>query len=468
MQAPHARAPGSSPSASARPPPRTTLSTMISAARPQELERQLEVLRRARLVGVDEDQIERPAPSSIERAAAHRAPARRAARRALRARARSMFGGGDLGVVGIELQRDQAPAGRQRPRQPDRAVAAERAELEDRSRHRGCAPAGAAACPAPARPRSAAGPPRRSQQRRLEHRVVAHERVRDVLVDLVPALLAHRAPPRPRGGSSARAAPPAQPSARPSRSACRAAPPARGARVRRHHLDRAVDVLHEQRQPPELHRPLGPAVARDDLVGLLHELEDLARRGGRTPDAAPPRASAPRARGAGRGPPPRMRPRCARSAGDIATTWSISTTPFGCAGAGGRGGRRRDLSSAGRRARRCAASRSDQPTIPSPAPRPARRSVTPASSQAPSSTRSRAPPRTAGSSAMVISSIVGMLVCVHARRAVPGSRANAATTEGMNGSAPRSERAPAPRSAARAGRATLAARRRALRAARRS
>jgi hypothetical protein len=39
--------------------------------------------------------------------------------------------GGDVGGAAIDLERDQPAAGRQRPCEPDRAVAAERADLED-------------------------------------------------------------------------------------------------------------------------------------------------------------------------------------------------------------------------------------------------------------------------------------------------------------------------------------------------
>jgi hypothetical protein len=55
----------------------------------------------------------------------------------------------DVGVFRIELEGDEAAVGRERAAQPDRAVAGQRADLEDaRSRH-GCAPAGAGTCPAP-------------------------------------------------------------------------------------------------------------------------------------------------------------------------------------------------------------------------------------------------------------------------------------------------------------------------------
>ncbi len=43
-------------------------------------------------------------------------------------------GARDIGMLGIELERDEVPAGRQRPRQPDRAVAAEGANLENAPR----------------------------------------------------------------------------------------------------------------------------------------------------------------------------------------------------------------------------------------------------------------------------------------------------------------------------------------------
>ena len=43
-------------------------------------------------------------------------------------------GAGHVGMLRIELQRDEVAARRQRAREPDRAVAAERADLEDAPR----------------------------------------------------------------------------------------------------------------------------------------------------------------------------------------------------------------------------------------------------------------------------------------------------------------------------------------------
>ena len=45
--------------------------------------------------------------------------------------ARAMFAPRHIGMLRIELERDQPSVRRQRPRQPDRAIAGERADLED-------------------------------------------------------------------------------------------------------------------------------------------------------------------------------------------------------------------------------------------------------------------------------------------------------------------------------------------------
>src|SRR6187551_465955 len=92
-----------------------------------------EVVRGVDLVGVDEGEVEGPGPLGLE------------PRQLLQRRPDPYLdyvaeaGRGDacrrhLGVARIGLERDQATTGRQRPRQPDRAVASQGAELEDRLR----------------------------------------------------------------------------------------------------------------------------------------------------------------------------------------------------------------------------------------------------------------------------------------------------------------------------------------------
>ena len=103
------------------------------AAAPRESERPFEVLGRALLVGVDEDQIERlgllgrQRRQQIERLAdPHLHDVVEVRARQVRAR--------HLGVLGLELERHEASAQRQRASEPDRAVAAERPDLEDAAR----------------------------------------------------------------------------------------------------------------------------------------------------------------------------------------------------------------------------------------------------------------------------------------------------------------------------------------------
>jgi hypothetical protein len=109
------------------------LSATISVPGRERPSAPFEVVGVRTLVGVDEDQIERAAGlggkggQGVERATdAHLDDA-------------GQTGTGDVGAghlreAQLGLERDQPTAGRQRPPQPDRAVAAERADLEDRSR----------------------------------------------------------------------------------------------------------------------------------------------------------------------------------------------------------------------------------------------------------------------------------------------------------------------------------------------
>ena len=162
--------------------------------------------------------------------------------------------------------------------------------------------------------------------------------------------------------------------------------------VRRHRRDGMVEVIDEHGEAPEARRTVSAAGALDDILGLLHELEDLAPDAGRTPAAERPRASAPRAHGAGRA---RLRAaprRCARA----------RATSRRC----GRSRRRRwraptrrprplarRAPSAARRAPCSSRSRSAQPTIPRcPPPSRKRISTPPRRSSRRRRRRSRARP----------------------------------------------------------------------------
>ena len=94
----------------------TTLSTTISVPGPRALEREREVVGAALLVGVDEDEVERPrhARQRLERRARRRSRPRRRHPRAVEVRA------GHRGVVRVDLERHEPPVRRQRPREPDR------------------------------------------------------------------------------------------------------------------------------------------------------------------------------------------------------------------------------------------------------------------------------------------------------------------------------------------------------------
>ena len=89
-----------------------------------------EVVGGARLVGVDEDQVERPAPSAASCGSVSSARPDAQLDDAGQAGAGDV-GAGDLGVLGSASSVIRRPPARQRPRQPDRAVAAERADLQD-------------------------------------------------------------------------------------------------------------------------------------------------------------------------------------------------------------------------------------------------------------------------------------------------------------------------------------------------
>ena len=79
-------------------------------ARPRKLERVREVLGRPLLVGVDEDQVERP--GALVDQGAHALERATDADRDDVCEPRALdVGGRQLGVVGVELERDQAPPG---------------------------------------------------------------------------------------------------------------------------------------------------------------------------------------------------------------------------------------------------------------------------------------------------------------------------------------------------------------------
>ncbi len=94
-------------------------------------------------------------------------------------------------MLRIEFERDETAAGRQRPAQPDRAVAGERADLEDAAR---ALDAGEQVQELALRrghtDRGQAGRPARLL-RGIEHGVRGQEQIRDVVVDGGPGLGRH-------------------------------------------------------------------------------------------------------------------------------------------------------------------------------------------------------------------------------------------------------------------------------------
>ena len=132
------------------------------AARARELQRPFEIGRVVRLVGVEEDEIERPLACRLRASAACRAPCRRECRRCRRSRRWRCSCRATSACLAIGLERDQPAVLRQRPRQPDGRVAAERADLEDSSARRSSWRAASEACRAAAKLRSPAARPSRS------------------------------------------------------------------------------------------------------------------------------------------------------------------------------------------------------------------------------------------------------------------------------------------------------------------
>ena len=130
-----ARAPStlaSRPSWSITSPSRMTLSQTMTVPGRDSCIAQRQVVRVVRLVGVDEDEVERPRALGAQR--------RQRFQRRPDAQVDQLgqpcpfeVGARHLGVMRVEFQRHDLAARRQRARQPDRRIAAERADLEDRS-----------------------------------------------------------------------------------------------------------------------------------------------------------------------------------------------------------------------------------------------------------------------------------------------------------------------------------------------
>ena len=160
------------------------------AARMRELDRPVEVVGEPRSIGVDEDEIERrllfggDLRQHIQRLAETNLDAI-GKRGALDVYARNVR----MRRVGFDG--DQAPMARQRAREPDRAVAGQRADLEDplraeRSRHQ--------VQELPLRGRHAHGRQLRLHRgvgSRLERRIRCDHDAVDVVVDFFPELLTH-------------------------------------------------------------------------------------------------------------------------------------------------------------------------------------------------------------------------------------------------------------------------------------
>src|SRR5262249_1048137 len=103
------------------------------AAATRQLEGPPEVLRVVRLVGVDEDHVERPLAGGGDRGQRlQRGPDAYLGH--LAQPGACQVGARHLGVTRVHLQRDQVAVRRQRTRQPDGAVSAERPDLEDAAR----------------------------------------------------------------------------------------------------------------------------------------------------------------------------------------------------------------------------------------------------------------------------------------------------------------------------------------------
>ena len=118
-------------------------------AGPREPQRPGEILRVARLVGVDEDEIERADPLLGDARQGFQRRADAQAHLPGEARARDVVAG-DLGVLGNRLERHDETVRRQGASEPDRRIAAERADLQHLARAAPCARAGRAVCPAAA------------------------------------------------------------------------------------------------------------------------------------------------------------------------------------------------------------------------------------------------------------------------------------------------------------------------------
>src|SRR5262249_14857956 len=166
------------------------------AAAARKTQRPREVVRVARLIRVDEDQVERPAALRGELGQRVERPPEAPLDDA-RQPGPGDVGPGDVGVLRLGLERDQAAPGRQGPGEPDRAVAPERADFQNVPRpleagqevqqlalvwrhvDRWQAGRGAVA------------------ERRVQRGIGGYERAGDVAIDRGPLLLRHESSPPP-------------------------------------------------------------------------------------------------------------------------------------------------------------------------------------------------------------------------------------------------------------------------------
>ena len=152
---------------------------------PRELQRPFEILRVVLLVRVDEDQIERPPPfaSSTGRLSSA-GPTRISTRRSRPARAQ--IRARHFRVAGSNSSDTMRPPLRQRPRHPDRRVAAQQCRSQARAWPASSAPAPEETCPAAETHRSPAAPPSDSPDRSIEMFVGGSEQIAKVPIDRGP------------------------------------------------------------------------------------------------------------------------------------------------------------------------------------------------------------------------------------------------------------------------------------------
>src|ERR1700722_13140563 len=294
------------------------------AAGTRELQRELEILRRAGLVGADERRVEWPwalvdqLSEALERSAdSYFYEAGEAGPFGVRA--------GDLRVSRLELEGDQMAVIGERHGEPDRAVAAERADLENPS------------CPADPRDQvQQLGLRRRERdrgqaggvtglQRGLQRAVVSDQQVADEIVDFIPAPLAHAAAAF-RSSALISASGAARPAER-----------------------RTVAIRRPGCTASRTSPTCGASAAAVRSMSCTSSASPQKRAGLSTSS----RISLPSRKNAWRGAPAgvgssrtrrRSRPAACMAAtlrskaGETATTWSIASTPLGCSGAGSRCG----------------------------------------------------------------------------------------------------------------------------------